>query len=53
MSYETRVIMNYQFNTCDIIGRGFSSIVYKGINTITKENVAIKVMLMFYTGLGY
>ncbi|CAK66865.1 unnamed protein product (macronuclear) [Paramecium tetraurelia] len=44
MSYETRVIMNYQFNTCDIIGRGFSSIVYKGINTITKENVAIKVI---------
>ncbi|CAD8071471.1 unnamed protein product [Paramecium sonneborni] len=44
MSYETRVIMNYQFNTCDIIGRGFSSIVYKGMNTITKENVAIKVI---------
>lgn len=43
MSYETKVIMNYQYNSYDIIGRGFSSVVYKGINTITKEPVAIKV----------
>jgi hypothetical protein len=47
MSYETRVIMNYQYNTCDIIGRGFSSIVFKGFNTITKEQVAIKVFVFY------
>lgn len=43
MTYETRIIMNYSYNTCNIIGKGFSSIVYKGINTNTNENVAIKV----------
>ncbi|CAD8151356.1 unnamed protein product [Paramecium pentaurelia] len=44
MSYETKIIMNYSYNTCDIIGKGFSSIVYKGININTKDNVAIKVI---------
>ncbi|CAD8148025.1 unnamed protein product [Paramecium octaurelia] len=44
MTYETKIIMNYSYNTCDIIGKGFSSVVYKGINTNTKDYVAIKVI---------
>lgn len=52
MTYETKIIMNYSYNTCDIIGKGFSSIVYKGINTNTKENVAIKVTKIIYLFLG-
>lgn len=37
-------IEDYSYGLKDIIGRGFSSVVYKGLNDKTKEKVAIKVI---------
>jgi serine/threonine protein kinase len=36
-------IKNYLYNSDNIIGKGLSSIVYRGINTINNKNVAIKI----------
>ncbi|CAD8161960.1 unnamed protein product [Paramecium pentaurelia] len=44
MHFQRRGIMNYSYSLGDIVGRGFSSIVYKGINDLTQEEVAIKVI---------
>ncbi|CAK86225.1 unnamed protein product (macronuclear) [Paramecium tetraurelia] len=44
MHFQRRGIMNYSYSVGDIVGRGFSSIVYKGINDLTQEEVAIKVI---------
>lgn len=37
--------MNYSYSVGDVIGKGFSSIVYKGVNDSTNEPVAIKVSI--------
>lgn len=37
-------INNYSYDTIDIIGKGFTSIVYRGINTINHEMVALKII---------
>lgn len=45
--YPTEVrkkIENYSFSLTDRIGKGYTSIVYKGRNDITSEIVAIKVI---------
>lgn len=39
-------INDYQYNPKDIIGRGYSSTVYKGVDTRTQQLVAIKVVDM-------
>ncbi|CAD8055361.1 unnamed protein product [Paramecium sonneborni] len=39
-------ISNYTYALSDLIGSGYSSKVYKGINTITNQVVAIKVISM-------
>lgn len=38
--------MNYSYNMGDVIGKGFSSVVYRGVNDSTQETVAIKVIFM-------
>jgi len=42
--------MNYSYSVGDVIGKGFSSVVYKGINDSTNEPVAIKVKFMLTLG---
>lgn len=37
-------IEDYSYGLRDMIGRGFSSVVYRGTNDKTKEKVAIKVI---------
>ncbi len=37
-------IEDYSYGLKDVIGRGFSSVVYKGRNLKTKEKVAVKVI---------
>jgi len=37
-------IEDYSYGLKDVIGRGFSSVVYRGTNDKTKEKVAIKVI---------
>lgn len=37
-------IEDYSYGLKDIIGKGFSSVVYRGINEKSKESVAIKVI---------
>lgn len=37
-------IEDYSYGLKDIIGKGFSSVVYKGVNEKSKECVAIKVI---------
>jgi serine/threonine-protein kinase ULK/ATG1 len=37
-------IEDYSYGLKDVIGRGFSSVVYRGVNDKTKEKVAIKVI---------
>lgn len=39
-----KVIENYSYALIDAIGKGFSSVVYKGRNDETGELVAIKVI---------
>lgn len=42
--YYKKRIQNYTYNLDDQIGKGFSSVVYKGINNLNQEHVAIKVI---------
>jgi hypothetical protein len=42
--YEEKKIGDYRFDISNEIGRGYSSIVYKGVNIHTQEEVAIKVV---------
>ncbi|CAD8081113.1 unnamed protein product [Paramecium sonneborni] len=44
MHFQRRGIMNYSYSVGEIVGHGFSSIVYKGVNDNTQEEVAIKVI---------
>jgi serine/threonine-protein kinase ULK2 len=37
-------IEDYSYGLKDVIGRGFSSVVYRGTNDKTKEKVAVKVI---------
>ena len=41
---ETKQIKNFIYNLADQIGKGFSSVVYKGTNLNNKSLVAIKVI---------
>ena len=43
-SYSRKKIENYSYALADIIGKGYSSQVYKGRNDNTMEPVAIKVI---------
>ena len=37
-------IEDYSYGLKDVIGRGYSSVVYRGSNDKTKEKIAIKVI---------
>jgi serine/threonine-protein kinase ULK2 len=37
-------IEDYSYGLKDVIGRGFSSVVYRGTNDKSKERVAVKVI---------
>jgi serine/threonine-protein kinase ULK2 len=43
-SYTRKKIENYSYGLNDVIGKGYSSHVYRGRNDDTNENVAIKVI---------
>lgn len=40
----SKKIKNFVFNQKDQIGKGYSSVVYRGIDDLTKEEIAIKVV---------
>lgn len=44
------MIENYSYGLSNQIGKGYSSKVYKGINEVNGETVAIKVNLIIYLG---
>jgi hypothetical protein len=41
---QTIKIKQYSYSPADKLGKGFSSVVYKGINTFNGEEVAIKIV---------
>lgn len=46
MYIQKKVIENYSYYLPDVIGKGYSSLVYKGKNDKTDEAVAVKVIDM-------
>jgi serine/threonine-protein kinase ULK/ATG1 len=46
LSPNTVRVKNYSYNPNDRIGKGYSSIVYKGVNEHTNETIAIKCIDM-------
>ena len=45
-NFTRKKIENYSYGLNDVIGKGYSSQVYKGKNQDSEENVAIKVIDM-------